>query len=357
MDFKNIKIGYISYSPDLQAPGDRRRFVSFANKQGIDFEIADINKDYDVVLVTIHANLSAWIAYRKQRPHVKFIVEMVDSMIFSNDLFRDMFKGVGRYMQRKESALDMNYKTPVFTLLKIADAVICSSNEIKNIVSQYNKNVFVSLDYFQDEIVSRKYNYTIGGKIKLAWEGQGIVLENLLYYKDLFEKVSAYCDLHIITDTHYSNFGTLFKKPTTKIIDQLPIHSVFHKWEKYKNYEMLSQCDIGIIPINPNNKMAWHKPANKLISFWYAGIPTLVSNTPAYVKLMKDADTDLFCGSTEDWRTKIDALKKMSTMERESLSETNLAFVQKCYSAEQLNKSWVDIFEFTLKQLNQTSNS
>ena len=47
----------------------------------------------------------------------------------------------------------------------------------------------------------------------------------------------------------------------------------------------------------------------------------------------------------------------MSTMERESLSETNLAFVQKCYSAEQLNKSWVDIFEFTLKQLNQTSNS
>jgi glycosyltransferase involved in cell wall biosynthesis len=349
MNLSDARVGYVPYSPDFTVPGDRRRFVGFARKLGLNFEIADINKDYDVVLVTIHSDLSAWIAYKKKRSHVKLIFEMVDSMIFSNDLFRDVFKGVGRYFIGKESDIYLSYKTPIFILLKMADAVICSSNEIKNIVSRYNKNVFVSLDYFQDEILSRKQDFRIQGKIKLAWEGQGIVLENLLSYKGVFEKINADCELHIITDAYYNKFGNFLKTPITKIIDQLPITSVFHEWEKYKNYEILSQCDIGIIPLNPKNKMAWHKPANKLISFWYAGIPTIVSNTPAYVELMSNADCDLFCSNTSEWVLKIISLKNMSEIERQAISKTKLQYVLNNYSTDDLDKSWLNMFEFILK--------
>jgi len=50
MDFKKLKIGYVPYLRDLSQPGDRRRFPYFAARNHILFEIADIRKNYDIIL-------------------------------------------------------------------------------------------------------------------------------------------------------------------------------------------------------------------------------------------------------------------------------------------------------------------
>ena len=41
----NLSIGYAPYSSDFSAPGDRRRFVYYANSKAIDFEIARLIKE------------------------------------------------------------------------------------------------------------------------------------------------------------------------------------------------------------------------------------------------------------------------------------------------------------------------
>ena len=37
MDFSKLKIGYLPYDKDFKKPGDKRRFVYYAKKRGIDF--------------------------------------------------------------------------------------------------------------------------------------------------------------------------------------------------------------------------------------------------------------------------------------------------------------------------------
>ncbi len=269
MNFKELNIGYVPYLPDLTQPADRRRFPYFAKRNNVPFEIADKNKSYDILLLTAPANLSGWLAYKKKHPETKFIFEMVDSLIFPTGLFSTIFKGIGRFMLGKENALYINYKKLLITWLSIADMVICSSEELRKTIQRWNRNVIISLDYLQNETKFLKDNYAVDGKMRLVWEGQSVVFPHLFYFKDVFEEVNSFCELHIITDEDVPFYGGLVKKKIEKIINQLPITTRFHKWELYNNYRELSKFDCGIIPLNKKNALAWRKPANKLISFWF----------------------------------------------------------------------------------------
>ena len=95
MEFKKLKIGYVPYLPDLSQPADRRRFPYFAKRNNVQFEVADKNKPYDIILLTASSNLSGWLIYKKKHPKTKFIFEMVDSLIFSSNIFNTLFKGIG----------------------------------------------------------------------------------------------------------------------------------------------------------------------------------------------------------------------------------------------------------------------
>ena len=345
MELRELKIGYVPYRPDLSQPADRRRFPFFAKKNNIPFEIADVNKTYDVVLLTAPANLTQWLAYKKKHPKTKFIFEMVDSLILPSDTFTTLFQGIGRFVMGKEKQIALHYRKVLMEWIKMADVVICSSTEMKKIIERWNENVFVSLDYMETEVKSIKEDYTINGKMKLVWEGQGVVLKHLLNYKNVFNEVNDFCELHVITDPEYPTYGNLIKREVDQILKELPIQTFFHPWEIYKNYESLIQYDIGIIPLNKKNKMAWHKPANKLISFWFAGHPTLVSDTPAYIELMNAAETDMYCSNGEEWVLKIKETRNFSAEKRKAIAEKNREFVIKYYSNEAITVTWKKIFD------------
>ena len=345
MNFKELEIGYVPYLPDLSQPADRRRFPFFAKANDIHFEIADQSKIYNVVLLTAFANLGQWLVYKKKNPATKFIFEMVDSLIFSPNLFDTLFKGIGKYITGSESTFHLNYKDILISWLKVADLVICSSTGTADIVKQWNRNVVVSLDYMQNEVVKKKTDFTINGKMKLVWEGQGVVCQQLLNYKDLFKRINSFCNLYIITDETYPKYGGLTRKNISTIIDQLPINTVFHKWEIYKNFEKLIEFDCGIIPLNKSNKMAFYKPANKLISFSFAGLPTIVSDIPSYIEFMDRAGTKLYCSNINEWVSAIESMKKMTSEERQNIAAKNLDYVTKNYSNDALHQSWNRIFE------------
>ncbi len=345
MNFKELKIGYVPYLPDLSQPADRRRFPLFAKNNEVPFEVADKNKEYDIILLTANANLSKWLSYKKKHPATQFIFEMVDSLILPSDTFNNLFKGVGRFMIQKESWPYLDFRKVLIEWLKIADVVICSSSKIKRIIEQWNSNVIVSLDFMQNEIKVTKTDYQIRGKMKLVWEGQSVVLRHLLYFKEIFRQVNSFCELHIITDEKYPSYGNLISREVNLILSQLPINTIFHKWEMYKNYEKLIQCDCGIIPLSKENKMAWHKPANKLISFWFAGLLTLVSDTPAYIDLMGNAGTNFYCTDTDDWVAKVRQVYSMTSDERKIMAVKNLDYVSNHFSNEALDRVWFEVFE------------
>ena len=345
MTFKELKIGYVPYLPDLSQPGDRRRFPLFAKRQDVEFEIAQFDKKYEIVLLTATANLSKWLNYKKRNPGTKFIFELVDSLIFPSDKFDTLFKGTGKFLLRKEASLYFNYKNLIIQWIKNADLVICSSTELKKNVEKWNTNVLLSLDYLQNEYKLVKTEYSINGKMKLLWEGQGVILSQFLFFKEMLQEISSFCELHIITTEKYPLFGNLIHRDVEKMLKRLPIETTFHKWDIDKNREIFSYCDCGIIPISPRNKLAWYKPANKLISFWLSGIPAVVSNTPAYSELMNNADSYLYCSNINEWVSKLKMIKSLTEEERRGIAMKNLAYASKNFSNEIIDITWKNIFK------------
>jgi len=343
--YNDLKIGYVPYAADLSHPDDRRRFPYFAKRDGITYEIANANKTYDVVLLPAPANLSKWLLYKQRNPRTKFIFEMVDSLIYQSDAFNKIFKGVGRFVIGKETLPSMDHKKLLMKWLTKADVVMCSSSKLKSEVGKLNPNVVLSLDYLQHEYKFLKEDYSISGKMKLVWEGQGVVLPHFLHFKDVFKEVSSFCELHIITSEKYPKYGKFVNKNVETILNQLPIKTTFHKWDIYNNRNIFRNADCAIIPLNKNDIYGWHKPGNKLLSFWFSGLPTLTSDTPAYAELTNKANSNSLCSTAEEWIAKIRMMRDMKAEERESLAKSNFHFAQKLFSDEKHDLAWLRMFE------------
>lgn len=345
MDCRKVKIGYVPYMNDMAHPGNRRRFPYYAKRKEIPFSIAKTSEEFDIILLTGQSNLSEWLIYKKSHPSTIFIFEMTDSTIFPSDPIRTLFKGTGRFILGKEKNLYLDYKTPVRKWLCAADLVICSSKGVKEQITKYNKNIVVSLDYLESEYSFLKNNFDISPKIKLVWEGLGVSLHHLWKFKEVFQEVSSFCELHIITSENFTVWGNMYEKNVKEELKKLPIQTVFHKWELNTKDQIISECDLGVIPLNKKNLFAWYKPANKLISFCFCGLPTLVSNTPAYVDFLDSAGTPMYCTNTKEWISKIKSYKEASSAERKTISMRNYQFVKENYSDEALDKVWDKIFE------------
>src|SRR5690348_10291096 len=61
----SLRIGYAPYDPTLGRPGDCRRFVYYAKRRGLKFEIASDDESYDLVVVSAGADLTRWARYTK----------------------------------------------------------------------------------------------------------------------------------------------------------------------------------------------------------------------------------------------------------------------------------------------------
>lgn len=339
------KIGYIPYSSDLNQVADRRRFPLFAKRNNIFYEIADFSKKYAVVILPAPSNLTKWLQYKRKNPQTVFVFEMVDSLIHQKDWINLLIKGTGRFLIGKESRPVLIHRNLLIKWIEIADFVICSSPVTLEIVKRWNKNTFFNIDYQQEEYHFLKEDYSFEGKMKLFWEGQGVVLPQLLYYRDLFKKINSFCELHIVTSNSFPRWGQFFKQDTISFLKKLPIKSYFHLWSREKNPELFSTFDCGIIPIDPRDEYAWNKPANKLISFWFSGIPTLTSNTPAYCEVGKRTQGDFLCETTADWVEKLSWIKDMSSNERKNMAIKNHQFAKNLFSDEILDEFWVNLLE------------
>jgi hypothetical protein len=128
-------------------------------------------------------------------------------------------------------------------------------------------------------------------------------------------------------------------------LNKLPIKTILHKWDIHNKDLILSECDCGIIPLDRKNLFAWHKPANKLISFWFTGLPTIVSDIPAYVEEMNNSNCKFQCSTIEEWVSKIKWIRDLSKEEREEVSMKSFQFVYENYSNQALDLTWGNIFE------------
>jgi len=349
LDFSAIRIGYVPFSPTLQAPGDRRRFVYYAQQNDIAFEIARPEKNYDIILLTQRADLSVWSKY--PRGKTKIVYDLVDSYLsIPKSNLKSVFRGTAKYLFRENKFLRFNYWNAIRDMCLRADAVVCSTLEQKDEISKYSENVNIILDYFTDDIRCIKHDYRHGCPINIVWEGLPENVEAISQIKNVLRDLSKQhaIKLHIISDIEYWKYlNKVGKRYTLNTARKIYNNVSVHNWNEDTFSKIATGCDIAIIPLDLNNPLMRGKPENKLVLFWKMGIPTIVTGTPAYVRAMKNCGLDTWCNGYDEWYKKLDRyIKNVDKRRQEGIKVRQ--FAEKNYSDNRYHNQWEQVLKSIL---------
>ena len=331
-----LRIGYIPYSNTLNSAGDRRRFIFFAKKVSLKFELFDPKKDYDLVIACTMADPKLLLDLPNK---TKLVFDFADAYLAENNFsLRSIFRGLIRFLVGTSSTFYFNYKNAFIDIIKRSDLIICSSPEQRKLILPFNKNVSVILDCHIEECLDVKKNYEVGKIINIGWEGQHATFPALI---SLIKKISEthlapFVHFHIVTDEKTKQFDKFRYGPSIKnYLKKKGLPISFYPWS-IKNMNKLSEiCDFAILPVNLKNPMHIFKPENRLHLFWRLGLPVLASATESNLRAMKNCDQDLTATSLNDWLELIDLFKdspsKISKYSKLSIDYINLNFSTEHY--------------------------
>lgn len=336
-----MKVGYVPYSRDLRQPADRRRFPFYARRRGIDFELAEPDGEYDVVVVTPRANLAAWSRYRPGRAKVVF--DLVDAYL---DIPRTdpkaLLRGPAKFLAGEARQPFFSYRRALERMLERADATTCASPEQAAAVSPLCPNAHAVLD-FQSALVRRvKDDHALGERVHLVWEGLG---ENVRWFSEVAAPLRELGSrrplaLHLVTAIEYRQFAQRFGRRHTERVAGRVLDDVrVYQWSEEMLSVIATACDIAVIPLPLDRPLEAGKSENKLVCFWRMGMPTVTSATPAYARTMRAAGQDLACGSPEEWMHALVRLIDDDAL-RAGCARGGRAFAEDRHGEDRLLEAW-----------------
>jgi glycosyltransferase involved in cell wall biosynthesis len=312
-----VRVGYAPYATDLSAPGDRRRFVSYAKARGVDFEIARPGEIYDLVVVSGLADFTYWSRY----PHGKIIFDLIDSYLTEGRNLKSRLRGTVKFLSGLHRRLELSYRETLRAMCRRADAVICAVEEQRLEVRRYSENVHLILDVHSTVLRKRKTDYGASSPFKIGWEG---LTGNLAQLETIRNTLNALgklrpIELHIVTDpTMPRYFHKVGRIDTQSVVDRYFENATVHAWSEETCASVLTRCDLAVIPIDLHDSFAAGKPENKLVLLWKLGLPVITSATPAYRRAMAAAGLNHVCCSAEEWRAALLAMMQSEDLRREN---------------------------------------
>ncbi len=343
MSYSGPRIGYVPYSQNLSKPGDRRRFAYYADKRGIQFEIADPEKDYDLVVLSSIADISVWRHY----PNAKLVYDLIDSYLaIPRTSLKGQLRGLFKFLSRQSRYLQLNHWDAIGAMCKRADAVICSTAEQRSDISKFCSNVHIILDTHTGVARKVKVDYRAAPPFRLVWEGLPQTLGSLKMIRSVVERLRDQypIEMHIVTDRECRRYlGQYGRADTIETARRIFPDVFFHEWKEADCADIICSCDLAVIPLDLGDPFAAGKPENKLLLFWRMGMPVVTSGSPAYTRAMEQAGIDLIAANPSDWLEKIEFLLRSEHARREA-GNLGKMYVEQEFSDEKILARWDAVF-------------
>ena len=125
-----MRIAYLANSDDLLHGADRRRFVYFAKKESVIFEKFNESKFFDLLIVSIAANLHEILKYKKKFPKTKIVFDYCDDLL-SDPFIKKLIRPLYESFKWKSFKNLTNFNNLVIKVLSISNIIICGSIEQK----------------------------------------------------------------------------------------------------------------------------------------------------------------------------------------------------------------------------------
>jgi glycosyltransferase involved in cell wall biosynthesis len=338
------RIGYAPYSRNLDHPGDRRRFVAYARARNLPFEVVELGRDYDIVVLSELSDISVWSEYR----HGKVVYDLIDSYLaVPRTNIKQLLRGFVWYANGRQKRLRLDFKGAIQNMCRRADAVVCTTIEQKSEIEPFCPNVHIVLDIHDYVIQNQKHDYRARTPFNLVWEGLPSNLPQLKALRSVLREISQRRPvvLNIVTDPDRP--GVLPYLPRIKTLDvaqSIFDNVVLHRWDEATFSKVVTECDVAIIPILTDDVFTRGKPGNKLALLWRVAMPVVTSATPAYRRMQDAAGLGyLACDDDSDWLAALERLMTDETARREA-GERGHAFVSANLQTNQVLALWDDVF-------------
>jgi len=342
------RIGYVPYDGSLDAPGDRRRFVAWAHDRGVDFEVIEgPRQGIDVAVVCTVADLTRW---RNAPPGLRVIYDVTDDYLgLPSHGWKNRARGIAKFLSGELSRPTLHYRELMVDMCRRADVVVCTSEAQRDhvLTAAGEKDVQLILDCYDADWPSRKRDYRSGGAPRVAWEGLPFNVGTLAVVREALEALPTELrpSVHVVTQPTFRPYARRFGRRSAEGIAQQALPNsevVIHPWERDTVSDLVSGCDVAIIPLPLDDGFAAGKSAQKLISLWALGMPVVTSATPAYEEAMNAAGLDLACRTTADW-TRALTLLLSDEHARRAAGEAGRAYVERHASREIMLARWDDV--------------
>ncbi len=339
-----LRFGYLPYQSGGVSPGDRRRFPAAATKLSLNWELYEPRSSYDVLYVSSNADLTHF--RRWPQDGTKIVFDMVDSYLEIPDWEpKALIRGAGKWLLKKHRHLEFVYRKTVLGMCERADLVVCATPEQQSRIQQINPNVHPILDFHEELQTLPPHMNGDGATIDLLWEGLGI---NVYGFSEIAEVLEALAEvtpirLHLVTDLTLRPFNAPWPVFNTRRVLEQRLKKVefyLSEWNPVTLAALSRVCDLGIIPLSLEDPFLRAKPENKLLIMWRLGLPTVVSATPAYERVMRAYGGPNW--SCPDQGTWFETLKQAigEPQLRTKAAEKGQRFVQSNLSTEHLLKRW-----------------
>ncbi|MDP1822371.1 MAG: hypothetical protein Q8L48_03985 [Archangium sp.] len=338
-----LRIGYVPNSPSLTQPGDRRRFVHYARARGLHFELAVPEREYDLVVLSEAADITAWARV----PRGKLVFDLIDSYLsIPKTQVRGLLRGTAKFVSRQHRHLRVNHWAALEAMCRRSDAVVCATEEQRGDIRPFCKNVHIVLDIHSAATRTTKSAYVAHRPFRLVWEGLPYTLNSLFTLAPVLAEVTRRqpIELHVVTNPSAPRWlGRFGVRDTTRVVRSVFPSAVFHEWRDIDFAEIVTACDAAIIPLDLSDPFTRGKPENKLLLFWRVGMPVVASASPAYVRAMAGAGGNLCCTTAGDWLSKLGAVIQDEGLRR-SAAQGGRAFAEREYSESRLLARWDEVF-------------
>ena len=245
--------------------------------------------------------------------------------------------------------MQVNYRRAVADMCRRADAVVCSTDEQRELILPFCRNVHLILDFHDQDVTLIKNNYNNGKCFHFVWEGLASSGIPMALLQEILDPIASERDvaLHIVTDLVYRRYSNLIGKTHTpdevsRRFGRFARHVFLYQWNPFALANLATAADLALIPIDMNNSFQRGKPENKLLLLWRMGVPTLASATPAYKLAMQRAGLDMACSGIEDWRAKL-AHYMNDAASRDRAGRLGRHAANDFYSSEEMMLRWDDV--------------
>jgi hypothetical protein len=348
------QIGYVPHSKDLSHPADRRRIAGWARSQEINLNI-DQPLVSDILVLSNAANFGYWLK-RAEQP---VILDLVDAYLGEQGSFlKDFIRNIVRTIRGTSSLHWVTYTAHIRRACQRSYAVIVASEEQRELILPFNKNVYIISDDHSEVdqalLANPKEDLLKGNsspKNYIFWEGFGYTIKHFEFMSadlDHFLKENNW-GMYLVTSEEFPRWGGYIGRVKTKDIIKkmfpLSWRSIeIIPWSLTNLAKYARQSKFAIIPIAPDDKFAGLKSENKLLSMWHLDLECFVSDIPSYRRVMTASEHLAFLTPRGDWLQQLERASLNGAM-FENYHSARKNYLSEIHTAKLIQGQWSEIFE------------